>query len=62
VFQLSVRNAFRYRKEGRSPLCTLCRRPSLKMSDEGRADYIAWWIERSGLSRAELREIAVGLG
>jgi hypothetical protein len=31
------------------------------MTEAERARYRAWWLERSGLSLAELREIAVGL-
>lgn len=31
------------------------------MSDAERERYRRWWLEESGLSREELREIAVGL-
>jgi hypothetical protein len=31
------------------------------MTDAERAKYQRWWLERSGLSLDELREIAVGL-
>jgi hypothetical protein len=31
------------------------------MTEAERVKYTRWWLERSGLSLAELREIAVGL-
>jgi hypothetical protein len=33
-----------------------CRRPERAMTEAERAKYRAWWLERSGLSLAELRE------
>jgi hypothetical protein len=32
------------------------------MTEAERVKYRTWWLERSGLSLVELREIAVGLG
>jgi len=39
----------------------MCRRPAVKLTEAERMKYQTWWIERSGLSRAELQEIAIGL-
>ncbi|CAN5282335.1 hypothetical protein BH20ACT13_BH20ACT13_23090 [soil metagenome] len=39
----------------------MCRRPPVKLTKAERMKYETWWIERSGLSRDELHEIAIGL-
>ena len=33
----------------------------VQMTTRERARYVRWWIERSGLTAAELREIATGV-
>jgi len=33
-----------------------------RLTPSERASYRRWWIERSGLSKAELVSIAIGLG
>ena len=33
----------------------------VEMTPRLRAHYVRWWIERSGLTRTELREIATGV-
>ena len=60
-FELSVRNEYRHRSEGRKPRCETCRRPPLVMSDEEREQFLVWWLYSSGLELEELVEIAVGL-
>ena len=60
-FELATRNERRYRSEGRAPTCETCRRPALKLTPAERERFRRWWLEESGLSRRELREIAVGL-
>jgi len=62
VFALSVRRAFEHRRAGTSPRCRECRRPPLEMTAEEREKLQRWWLERSGLSLGELREIAAALG
>jgi hypothetical protein len=60
VFELSVRNEYGWRKRGLEPRCSACRRPAAELSAEEREKYRRWWLEESGLSAAELYEIAVG--
>jgi hypothetical protein len=33
----------------------------VRMSSAQRAHYVRWWVERSGLNEAELRQIATGI-
>ena len=61
-FELSVRGVQRYRAEGREPRCAICRRPHTPLTTEERSRFKLWWIEESGLSISELRELALGLG
>jgi hypothetical protein len=62
AFELSDRNARRYRTEGRTPICSMCRRPPPKpMSTAERERLRRWWLEESGLTRCELVELAAGL-
>ena len=60
-FDLSVRREYEYRRAAKPPLCQMCRRPGLKLTDAEREHYGRWWREASGLSAGELREIALGL-
>jgi hypothetical protein len=61
TFDLSVRREYAHRRDGTTPLCLTCRRPPKPMKPEERERYRRWWLEKSGLSVNELREIAVGL-
>ena len=59
VFSLSARNTREHEKRGTLPLCRGCRfpHPELEVSAEERRAYQRW-LEESGLSPAELRDLA----
>jgi hypothetical protein len=40
----------------------MCRRPPRTMTPAERERFQGWWLDESGPSLAELRQIAVGLG
>ena len=58
---LSQRRAGQYRAEGRSPKCETRRRPPIVMTAVERARFKRWWLEESGLSSGELRDIAIAV-
>jgi len=58
-FSLSTRRAFEWRRQSRSPMCQECRHPERTMSAAERERFRQWWLEQSGLSRAELLEISL---
>jgi|SoiMethySBSTD1v2_1073268.scaffolds.fasta_scaffold397366_2 hypothetical protein len=60
-FEISVRREYQHRHNGTTPRCLPCRRPPKPMTEAERARYRRWWLEESGLSRDEVRAIAVGL-
>jgi hypothetical protein len=37
------------------------RRTDINMTTDERHSYVRWWIERSGLTPAQIREIATGI-
>ena len=37
------------------------RRSDITMTTDERRSYVRWWIERSGLTPAQVREIATGI-
>jgi hypothetical protein len=55
---LSARREREHRRQGREPVCATCGRPPIELTDAERERYRQWWLEKSGLSPAELREIA----
>jgi hypothetical protein len=59
---LSARREREHRRQGREPVCSLCRRPPIELTDAERERYVRWWVEKSGLSIEELREIATAIG
>lgn len=59
-FTLSARNSREHRKRATVPLCRACRFPRAEqaVSAEELRAYPRWWLEESGLSPAELRDLA----
>ena len=53
ALKLSASSADRYRREGRDPVCSDCRRP--KLSEAQQAKLRAWWLKR--YSPDELAEL-----
>ena len=37
------------------------RRTDINMTTDERRSYVRWWIERSGLTPAQIREVATGI-
>lgn len=60
-FWLSGRNSLRHRTAGTRPICGDCRHPVKQPTEEERAELRRWWVEESGLSLVELREIGFSI-
>jgi transposase len=58
-FELSTRNASRYRAEGTQPRCQDCRRAPVMLSERQRRRLESWWRQRFGEN--ELQEMAQAL-
>ena len=43
------------------PAAHLSRLPDTRMTTVERERYVRWWLERSGLTAREVREIATGI-
>jgi hypothetical protein len=57
-FELTARNVRGWHSRGLDPVCAECRHPSKPVDAQTRVRMRRWWVEESGLSLEELREIA----